>query len=76
MHQTDRKILTQRGFYSVDCTSHMIDLASKVLHEAQHAWENFNYDTNFAYILEETDNQRIFQEYKQNSAHYVNNKSN
>ena len=46
-------------FLSVDCTSHMIDLASKVLHEAQHAWEKNNYDTNFAYILEETYNRRI-----------------
>ena len=35
-------------FLSVDCTSHMIDLASKVLHEAQHAWEKNNFDTNFA----------------------------
>ena len=53
----------------------MIDLASKVLHEAQHAWEKTNYDTSFAYILEETDNRRIFQKCKQSSAHYVNNKS-
>ena len=54
----------------------MIDLASKVLHEAQHAWEKFNYDTNFAYTLEETDNWRILQGCKQNRAHCVNNKSN
>ena len=46
-------------FLSVDCTSHMIDLGSKVLHEAQHAWEKNNYDTNFAYILEETYNRSI-----------------
>ena len=26
-------------FLSVDCTSHMIDLASKLLNEAQHAWK-------------------------------------
>ena len=53
----------------------MIDLASKVLHEAQHAWEKINYDTSFACILEEIYNRQIFQQWAQNAAHYVNDKS-
>ena len=62
MHGIKQTTKYSTWFLSVDCTSHMIDLASKVLHEAQHAWEKINYDTSFACILEEIYNRQIFQQ--------------
>ena len=76
MHGIKQTTKYSTWFLYVDCTSHMIDFASEVLHEAQHAWAKINCDTNFAYLYswkkQILDNRRIFQ----NSAHYAKNKRN